>query len=152
MVLEYLPTFELKNHPNVGKYIYHTWSIWVCFWMLLGPSIRKSVTFAIAKYSNCHYKVTRLPSKRKQDISYVFSKMPQIPRFHRNDKEQLKLKSISLHRAPNQLPIPCLMQIFGSNFTITMSGRKAGSTSTCCRLVNSLCLILFWQYTEGFDH
>ena len=29
--------------------------------------------------------------------------MPRIPHFHQNDKEQLKLKPITLHRAPNQL-------------------------------------------------
>ena len=29
--------------------------------------------------------------------------MPRIPHVHQNDKEQLKLKPITLHRAPNQL-------------------------------------------------
>jgi len=26
--MEYLPTFTSEFKPNVGKYIYHTWSIW----------------------------------------------------------------------------------------------------------------------------
>ena len=27
----YLPTFYHKNQPNVGKYTYHTWMVWVLY-------------------------------------------------------------------------------------------------------------------------
>ena len=47
-----LPTFTIKDQPNVGKYIYHTWMVWVCIIAPLNGSSQAQRFYAPRIVSN----------------------------------------------------------------------------------------------------